>query len=388
MKILACPVVSIPVAGLHRRLSDASICFSKFLISNLLISPLLMFSEAAMADHPTVGVQANPGGPITTASGQVLPEGQWTAAIDFQYIDFDAVSNARLALGSERDEDIHSADSLSRTALNVAFGVSDKLTLGWSLPYLERNGLKEAAHGHQESHQKPLTEADHHEPTETDHHEPLGDEQIEHLGDAGGFGDAQIYGAYQLSASVNEGSAALLFGLKVPTGETRQKSRGGERLETELQPGSGSWDPFLGLAYSRSWGAWSLDSNILYTLVTEGSQRTDLGDIFNYNLSLSHPIYRAAPAGHEGHQHKHRELPSVFSAAFIFEINGEWRDRSEINGETEANSGGNVVYLSPGLSVNAGDWLTSVALSLPIENLNGVQSEPETRLVFRLGRAF
>lgn len=380
MKTLAYPVVSIRLAGLHRRLSDASICFSNLLISSLLIAPLSMFSEAAMADHPTVGVQANPGGPITTASGQVLPKGQLTAAIDFQYIDFDAVSNARLALGSERGEDIHSADSLSRTALNVAFGMSDKLTLGWSLPYIERKGLKQATHGHQESHQEP--------PTEANHHEPQDDEQIDHLGDASGFGDAQIYGAYQLSAPVNEGSAALLFGLKVPTGETRQKSRGGERLETELQPGSGSWDPFLGLAYSRSWGAWSLDSNILYTLATEGSQSTDLGDIFNYNLSLSRPIYSAAPAGHEGHQHQHRELPSVLSAAFVFEINGEWRDRTESSGETEANSGGNVVYLSPGLSVKAGDWFTGVALGLPVENLNGVQSEPETRLVFRLGRAF
>ncbi len=369
MKTLTYPVVSVSVNGL---------------ILRLLTPGLVMLSNVAMADHPTVGVQGNLGGPITTTSAHGLPEGQLAASLDFQYIDFDPVSDARLALGSERGEDVHSADSLSRTALNVAFGISDKLTLGLSLPYMERKGLREAAHGHQESQEEGHDDA----PTEKDHPEELGNEQIEHLGDASGFGDAQIYGTYQLSASVKGNSSALMFGLKVPTGETHQKSRDGERLETELQPGSGSWDPFLGLAYSRSWGAWSFNSNMLYTLVTEGSQSTDLGDVLNYNLSLSHPIYTAAAAGHQGHQHDHRELPSAFSTAFIFEINGEWRDRTEIRGETERNSGGNLVYLSPGLSVKAGDWSMSAALSFPIENLNGVQSEPETRLVFRLGRAF
>ena len=355
---------------------------------------VLSASCPVLADHPTVGVGANQSGPITTSTARTLDAGQAAVALDFQYIDFDPVSDARLALGGERDEDIHSADSLTRSALNFAYGVSDKLTLGFSLPYIERKGLKEAVHDHEQEH-----EGDHGEEPEgghhseavelDDHHEAESDHgQIESLGDAGGFGDAQFYGAYQIRSETDDGLVALLFGIKVPSGDTHQESRAGERLETELQPGSGSWDPFLGLAYSRSLGVWALDSNVLYTLVGEGSQRTDLGDILNYNLSLSYPLGLVTHAGHDDHNHHHASAGSALRASLIFEINGEWRDRTEIAGRVEKHSGGNLLYFSPGLSIQARDWLLSAAVSIPFENLNGAQSEPETRLVFRVGRAF
>lgn len=351
------------------------------MLARLSAMPLVMAAGPVFADHPTVGVQGDPGGPMTTSTAGVLSIGQAAVSVDFQFIDFDPVKDSRLALASERDEGIHSADSLSRSALNFAFGVSDKLTVGLSLPYIERKGLKEAAHGHEdEDHELEVAEEEHHE-------EELDEEPIEQLGDANGFGDVQVYGAYQfLSAPNNTGSSAFLFGLKIPTGDTRKKSRDGERLETELQPGSGSWDPFLGLAYSHRWEDWSFDSNLLYTFVTEGSQRTNLGDIFNYNLSLSHPIYSTAPAGHEDHDHYHLSLEAGLSVSLSFEINGEWRDRTRISGHTERHSGGNILYFSPGLSVRSGDWTIGASVSVPVENLNGVQSEPETRIMFRLAR--
>ena len=349
---------------------------------------LLIVSGHVFADHPTVGVQGDPGGgPLTTSTAGVLTKGQSAVSVDLQFIDFDPVDDSRLALASERDEDIHSADSLSRSALNFAFGVSDKLTVGLSLPYIERKGLKEAAHGHDKDHEDEDREPE--EVGEEEHHEEeLDEEPIEQLGDANGFGDVQVYGAYQwLSPVNNAGSSTLLFGLKIPTGDTHKKSRDGERLETELQPGSGSWDLFLGLAYSHRWEGWSFDSNLLYTFVTEGSQHTNLGDIFNYNLSLSHPIYSTAPVGHEGHDHHHSSLEAGMSVSLILEINGEWRDRTEIRGQTERHSGGNLLYFSPGVSIRNGDWTIGAAISVPLENLNGVQSEPETRIMFRIGRA-
>ena len=352
-------------------------------ILSLSLLPLLTAPNSVFADHPTIGMQGDPGGPITTSTAQTLSQGQAAVSIDFQWINFDPVSNARLALGSERDEDIHSADSLSRSALNFAFGVSDKLTLGLSLPYIERKGLREAAHDHDDSH-----EDDHDEEAAEENHreEESTHEQVEHLGDANGFGDVQFYGSYQLSLQPAGGDTALLFGIKVPTGDTHEKSRDGERLETELQPGSGSWDPFLGFAYSRRWQTWSFDSNLLYTFVSEGSQDTNLGDIVNYNLSLSRPIYGAPLSGHEGHDHHHALSESGFSVSLVFEVNGEWRDRTEIKGQTEHHSGGNLLYFSPGLSIKTGNWIIGAAISVPLENLNGAQSEPETRFMLRLGR--
>jgi len=183
--------------------------------------------------------------------------------------------------------------------------------------------------------------------------------------------------------SLSTGRAALLFGLKAPTGVTDETSRGGERLEIELQPGSGSWDTFLGLAYSRNLGNWSLDTNILYTFVMEGAQDTDLGNIFNYNLALSYPL-----SGDSHQHHTHDHLHSGFTSVFVFELNGEWRDHVEINGLTESNSGGNLFYLSPGLVMNVNKWSLGLSVAIPITNLNGIQSEPETRLIAQLGFVF
>lgn len=345
---------------------------------------LILVSTTVLADHPTVGIPGTLGGPVTTSSAYTLGKGEAAISFDFQYINFDPVSKARLALASDRDEDIHSADAVARTALNLAMGVSDQLTLGVSLPYIERQGLKEAAHGHQDEHEE------HAEPPET----------VSYLGDASGFGDVHLHGAYRFATLAplapfdSSASVALLFGLNVPTGDTHEKSHDGERLEAELQPGSGAWSPSLGLAFSTGKGSWSFDSNVLYTLVTEGSQGTDLGDVFNYNLSLSRQIYGLAAVNHDHQQHDHHDAvrggglaAAGISTALVLELNGEWRDRADIDGQTQLNSGGNLVYIAPGIRVQSGDWQLSAALSVPIENMNGVQSEPETRLVFRVGRA-
>lgn len=348
---------------------------------------LLVPAMAVVADHPMIGLQGGPGGPITTATARTLPKGAATVSLEFQYIDFDPVSDARLALASRQGEDIHSADALARSALNLAFGVSDKLTLGLSLPYVERKGLRSSVHGHESEHEEEGSDIAH------DHDLPEAAlqmvnefEGVAHLGDATGFGDARLYGSYRLTTPENGGATALLSGVKAPTGLTHEKNRQGKRLEAELQPGSGSWDPFLGVAHSRRWGAWSLDGNLLYTLVMEGSQDTDLGDILNYNFSLSRSILGSGDDGHAGHSHDSFPGQSGLNVSLILEVNGEWRDRVAIGGHDERHSGGNLVYLSPGLSISTGGWTMSTAISLPLENLNGLQSEPETRLVFRLAR--
>ena len=66
-------------------------------------------------------------------------------------------------------------------------------------------------------------------------------------------------------------------------------------------------------------GSWSFDSNVLYTLSTEGTQSTVLGDRFQYNFAVSyrltalgsgeHPMFHGAEAheeGDDGHQTRAR----------------------------------------------------------------------------------
>ena len=71
-----------------------------------------------------------------------------------------------------------------------------------------------------------------------------------------------------------------------------------------------------------------------------------------------------------------------FAVDAVLEINGEWQVKQDIAGETDPNSGGNVVFLSPGVRLTSNAWSGFVSFGLPIVNgLNGEQSEPEYRLV-------
>jgi len=313
-----------------------------------------------LADHPVTGLQSGPSGPIITSSGKTSKKGTGAIGINFQHVDFDNFSNERLSELTDQDEDVHGTSSLQRTSIDAVLGITDTLTLGISVLFVKRNNLKETAH-HGSA------------------------EEFELLGGAEGLGDAQLFGQFQFYSSENSGTyISTLFGVKLPTGDTDEKSREGERLDVELQPGTGSTDPFLGFALTRQLGQWSLATNIFYTLSTEGSQETVLGDIFNYNVALSTPVTSLFNRhDHETHHHRH----PIDKINLVLEMNGEWRDRIEINDETEDNSGGNIVFLSPGLTMHQLGWLFSALAGWPIINdLHGEQSDPELRVVFKLSK--
>jgi hypothetical protein len=164
---------------------------------------------------------------------------------------------------------------------------------------------------------------------------------------------------------------ALLGGVKLPTGSTHERSPDGDRLETEHQPGTGSWDPLFGLAMSRRLGRVSLDANVLYQVSGAGAQSTTLGDRAQYNLGLS---YRVGGQSHHEHVHEHEHGEGAHEHAhpddpaldLILELNGEWEGRQKVAGAVEEESGGQVLYLSPGVRLSMPEgWAASLSLSLP-----------------------
>jgi hypothetical protein len=195
---------------------------------------------------------------------------------------------------------------------------------------------------------------------------------------------------------------ALLVGLKLPTGDTSVRAATGERFETEFQPGGGAWEGSLGLAFTKRFGALSLDANVLYVLATEGAQDTNLGDRLLYNLALSYrltvaspgadamyaglppPMYHGGPKAHHGHEHADEEAapPKAPSLDLVLELNGEWHGRERIAGVADPNSGGTVVFLSPGLRLSYEQWSGFVSFGVPVfSDLNGVQAEPDWRVL-------
>ena len=311
----------------------------------------LFSSEYVFADHPSVGLTTGNASPITTTSAETLTKGQWTFGVKAETNDNNSISNRRLIANAEanEDSDVHSVSTLKQISINVAAGITDNFTLAAQLPYIKRTNIKEA-------------------------HHDAGDTEIEKLGDSEGVGDARLFGQYRfIQNDLNQTSAAFIAGIKIPTGETNEESPD-EKLEAELQPGSGSWDPFFGFAFSKRWSMWSFDSNATYQLVSEGTQNSDLGDFVGMNTALSYRI-------NSEHQHSHHDHID-FQWDLIFELNGEWREKEDNDGETNDDSGGLLVFASPGVRVSTNNGLSAtLAVGVPvIEDLNGLQSKPQHRV--------
>jgi hypothetical protein len=339
----------------------------KFFTAWRLIAPvLLLFSLSATparAHHPTVGLGVGVAGPIVTVSAVPLEKGQLAFDLRQELVRFNEFSDAELIRFAEQEREVHSMGWHLSTSLGVAYGVADDLTVGLHLPYIYRQGIREA------------------------HHEEGAGvaPEVEDHGAPNGIGDLTLFGQYRFLHRPGSGlHAALLLGLKAPTGVDDRRTTEGVRFETEHQPGSGSWDPMLGLAVTRQMNRMSIDANLLYTLVTEGAQETDLGDAFLYNLALSWRLPEPGHAHESGAPHSHLALD------LVLEANGESRAKQKIDGAKDPNSGGNLLYLSPGLRITAGGGLSAaLSVGIPVwKDLNGEQSEPEYRTLLSVAAAF
>jgi hypothetical protein len=337
----------------------------------------------AFAHHPS-GVSSTGGaGPIATISATTLEQGHGSAGIFFEMVKVNPFSDAQLVSFAGQHVHAHSLDAILAPALVVAYGVTSDLTVSARLPFIVRKDIREGHHHH---------------------HDGEAINEVANRGDSDGLGDLTLLGQYRFfNNRATRTEAALLFGVKAPTGDTGVTDNGGERFEAEFQPGSGSWDGLLGLAFTRRMGQLSFDANVLYQFVTEGTQATDLGDRFLYNAALSYrvmggtagtgrmnlgalpePMYHGGPKRRSA-QHTHAEpasAPSGPALDLVLEINGEWHAKQEIAGVKDENSGGSVVYLSPGARLSFDKWSSFASVGIPVINeVNGVQSKPDWRLM-------
>jgi hypothetical protein len=338
----------------------------------------LLLATPAFAHHPSGAGSTGEAGPIFTVPATTLEQGQSSAAVVFEYLKFDALSDAQLAVPGHP----HSLDAILAPSLLYSYGITDDVTLTLRLPFVRRTNIREGhVHG--------------------------GVPEVDQLGDSAGFGDLSLFGQYRFFRHrATQTEVAFLAGLKLPTGDTSVSTAdGSERFETEFQPGSGAWEGSFGLAVTKRFGAWSLDANVLYTVAGEGAQQTDLGDRFQYNAAVSYrltgglsgpwrpmragalpePMYHGGPKAH-AHDHEHadepRAAPKGPALDLVLELNGEWHAHETIGGATDPNSGGNVVFLSPGLRLSYDKWSGSVSVGVPVANeLNGIQAEPDWRVL-------
>jgi hypothetical protein len=348
---------------------------------------VLAFMPSAIAHHPSGVASTGGGGPIATISASTLEAGQSAAGVFFEMVRIDAFSDIELKTSAGQHIHAHSLDAILAPTLVYAYGLTSDLTLSARLPVVIRQDIREGQHSHG----------------------PAGN-TIDERGDSAGVGDLTMLGQYRfLHDRASRTEAAVLLGLKAPTGRTDVDDRFGERFETEFQPGSGSWDGLAGLALTQRLGAWSFDASVLYQLAGKGTQDTVLGDRLLYNAAVTYratsaplaaagymglgalpePMYHGGPMS--GRRHRHHEQPahSAPSLDLVLELNGEWHDHQVIAGARDPNSGGNVVYLSPGLRLAFDKWSAFASVGIPVVNqVNGVQAEPDWRLLTGVAVAF
>lgn len=189
-------------------------------------------------------------------------------------------------------------------------------------------------------------------------------------GDASGLGDVALMGRYTFLKKESPDSTNVLagvFGVKFATGRTTAKTNDQTTyLDSHLQPGTGSTDYLLGLSYSHSLSRFSVSANMLGTITTEGKFGTtthQFGNAMNYDVTGK---YRVAPEAFEPTR------PQVFLA---LGLNGEVRGQETEDGVRVPDSGGNTVYLSPGLQlVLAPHWVADLSYQHAVyHNLKGNQ---------------
>ncbi len=318
---------------------------------------LLLLPKLVIADHGSISLGTGSASPIATETAITLPQGEWSLGLRTEYSRLDSFSDSRLQelRAEDAEADLHSVRSLWTYSAGLSYGITDDLTVGFKIPFIYRNNIREPEH----DHVGPGAE-------------------IEDLGDVEGIGDASFFGQYRFFNQENT-HASVILGLKAPTGKT-SRSVPGEILETEFQPGSGSWDGLFGLAFTRQIDAFSFDSSFVYNLSSEGIQNTDLGDVFSYNFATSYNILGTNDLSLAN---------SPIKLDLIMEINGEWRDREEVNGIEDNNSGGNLVFLSPGIKIHTTEASSfAVSLGVPVvQDTNGNQDEPDYRIIgnFNIG---
>jgi hypothetical protein len=175
---------------------------------------------------------------------------------------------------------------------------------------------------------------------------------------ANGLGDPEVTAFAQLGALAN-GAIALraVAGMRVPLGASDREDENGQRLEQHLQTGTGAWAGLLGFQASALRGRVPLFFSVNYQINGANDHEFRYGNVLRYNFAVQKAL--------------------VGAIDLIGEINGRSAAYDKEGSEQDPNSGGMVVYFSPGLRWRLFSVLhlrTQVQIPV-VEDLNGEQDE-------------
>ncbi|WP_454783246.1 transporter [Legionella sp. WA2022007384] len=269
---------------------------------------------AATFPQKSISYSTGIGSPITTATADTMDKGQVGISYRVEYYPSIPLSNTVLL-----QHPLAENQKYNLTNYILAFyGLEENITIGASLPYVINSSISAVAIN-EETNIKSIIQ----------------------LGNSSGIGDTNVFSLWRLlDEEKHPASLALLSGINTPTGKTTVRDNYGVLFSAADQPGSGAWTPFAGIIISKQFKKLSLSSNLIYTQSTEGTQQTTLGSLWDYNFGTVIELYKS--------EQKKLHIDG------IIEINGEYAAKDNIEGLIDPNSGGNSIFLLPGLRINLG----------------------------------
>lgn len=320
-----------------------------WVVAIVVIIRLIFFqTPAALANHGA----GTSGGGATTVSAITQKERTFAIGFRSEYTEFEHIGASKLLRLGEETGDFDAVDRAFFNSIEAAYGVTDDFTLGLSLGWFEANNFRVA---------------------EVSEEDP---EEIERLrGNPDGLTDLWLFGKYRVYRGL-QGHVSFLGGIKFPTGRDDAKLNNGEKIEAVEQPGSGSYDFAIGVAYSR----WltercTMDSNVQYIFRTEGARDFEIGDRFDANMAIGYPL---------------TPIKNYPNCSVAGELNLRHLLKDEIDGDKEKNSGGTTLFFSPGIRAGITRRL-SAGLSVPLpiyQHVNGEQQETDFKIVLGIGYTF
>lgn len=176
-----------------------------------------------------------------------------------------------------------------------------------------------------------------------------------------GIGDLNLIGNYRFYRFA-DGYVGAIGGVKFPTGRTGERNSHGERFESELQPGTGSFDYPMGLNWEWSKERLILRGNAIYVIKTEGDQDLEFGDLFSTAIFADWIINPDS---------------KNFHTKIGLDLNFQNSQKQIHRGAKVADSGGNTLLLGPVLTIEATDQVAFYGdILFPVyQNLGGVHQK-------------
>lgn len=194
-----------------------------------------------------------------------------------------------------------------------------------------------------------------------------------------GPGDARVFGRYTVWRGDQPGGTnrlALFGGFDLPVGTDDDSDRFG-RLPQPLQPASGSVDALLGAVATWQRLEWQFDAQVAWEINNEANG-FEFGDRFRFDTAWQ---YRLLP----------RKL-GPGTPGFLYgalELNFRHDQASRSQGRMNPGTGGEVLFLSPGIQYVTREWMFEGIVQIPVYRDAGVNAlEPDLGVQVGIRRNF